>query len=290
MKFHEWSDANVEVSEKDGNAKGIHGLIGWWKRDVRPYYKSWPSITKVLSSFTLDVPVASIVSDRVFLVRFADGHEPAYQLKHPGVLLDRPLVAKITSVLTGCVVHSHDKSGMVFAFQAVFDDELKTLGVVGTGTTENKDRTIESWLLDGKSKSSARNQDTIDGLGAMWIWGPLEMACRIAVACHMLANDPSIITPDVLSKDRDRYDRETDEAWKERAVERARRRGVVGWNIGADYEVCPHYRRPHFGIRYTGKGGTVPRIVPIKGAVVHRSKLTEVPTGYILPDGREVEP
>jgi hypothetical protein len=115
------------------------------------------------------------------------------------------------------------------------------------------------------------------------------LALRIALTVILLADDPSIITPDVLSADRDRYESETDEAWKQRAVDRAKRRGIVGWNIGADYEVCPHYRRPHFGIRHTGKGRTIPRIVPIKGAVVHRSRLTEVPTGYMLPDGTEVE-
>jgi hypothetical protein len=120
--------------------------------------------------------------------------------------------------------------------------------------------------------------------------GKLAMiAVRHVVTICLLADDHSIITPDVLSSDRDRYESETDEAWKQRAVDRARRRGVVGWSIGADYEVCPHYRRPHFGLRHTGKGRSVPRIVPIKGAVVHRSRLTEVPTGYMLPDGTEVE-
>ena len=72
-------------------------------------------------------------------------------------------------------------------------------------------------------------------------------------------------------------------------IEKARKRGIVGWSIGKQYETCPHYRRPHFGIRHTGKGGAIPRIVPIKGAVVHNKKLTTVPTGYITPTGVEVE-
>ena len=146
-----------------------------------------------------------------------------------------------------------------------------------------KDKTIEEHIakaetLDGSA--SITHRECIEAI---------SLACRASVCVLLMKNDPDIITPDVLAKDRDRYDRETDEAWKQRAVERAKRRGVVGWNIGADYEVCPHYRRPHFGLRHTGKGRTVPRIVPIKGAVVHRSRLTEVPTGYQLPDGTEVE-
>jgi hypothetical protein len=138
---------------------------------------------------------------------------------------------------------------------------------------------VAGWQDEGP-KEAAIHQAFVDAV---------RQISRICVTCHLLADDPSIITPDVLSKDRDRYESETDEAWKQRAVDRARRRGIVGWNIGADYEVCPHYRRPHFGLRHTGKGKTVPRIVPIKGAVVHRSRLTEVPTGYMLPDGTEIE-
>lgn len=48
-----------------------------------------------------------------------------------------------------------------------------------------------------------------------------------------------------------------------------------------DIEVSPHCRRPHFGIRWTEKGHSVPRLVPINGCLVNRSKLFPIPTGYL---------
>jgi hypothetical protein len=73
-------------------------------------------------------------------------------------------------------------------------------------------------------------------------------------------------------------------------VEKAAKRGVVGWSIGEQYEAIPHFRRPHLGLRWTEKGRKTPRIVPIKGSIVHRSKATDVPTGYLTEDGIEIEP
>ena len=53
-------------------------------------------------------------------------------------------------------------------------------------------------------------------------------------------------------------------------------------------ECAPHFRRPHFAIRWTGKGGAVPRMVPVKGSVVKRQLATDVPTGY-MDDDKDVD-
>ncbi len=111
------------------------------------------------------------------------------------------------------------------------------------------------------------------------------MKLRLCVAIALLSNDPGLVIPEVLNADQDKYAATGDLKY----VEKAKRRGVVGWSVGRDIESCPHYRRPHLAIRHTGPGRTVPRIVPVKGSVVHREKVTQVPTGYILPNGREVE-
>ena len=115
------------------------------------------------------------------------------------------------------------------------------------------------------------------------------LAIRIALTVCMLADDPEIITPDVLSDQQSRYDGEKDEAWKRRAEEKAKKRGVFGWSIGKSIEVTPHIRRPHFALRHTGPGGKIPKIVAVKGCVVKMNKLTKVPTGHVLPDGTEIE-
>ena len=117
------------------------------------------------------------------------------------------------------------------------------------------------------------------------------LATRIALTVCMLADDPEIITPDVLKDDQGRYEKEKDEAWKRTAERRARNKGVFGWSIGKNIEVAPHVRRPHWAIRHKGKGQKkTPELVRVKGCKVKGGKLTTVPTGYMRDDGTEIEP
>ena len=81
----------------------------------------------------------------------------------------------------------------------------------------------------------------------------------------LLENDPSVVEPDVLSKNRDRFEQTGDR----KCVDKALRRGKVGWNVGRRIEVIPHYRRPHLMLAWTGPGWAVPRVVPRQGSVVH---------------------
>ena len=92
----------------------------------------------------------------------------------------------------------------------------------------------------------------------------------------LLENDPSIISPDVLSKDRDRFEQTGDEKY----VDKAHRRGKVGWDGGRQVEVMPHYRRPHLRLAWTGPGRAVPKIVPRRGSIIHRRAVEKVPSGF----------
>jgi hypothetical protein len=65
---------------------------------------------------------------------------------------------------------------------------------------------------------------------------------------------------------RDKFEHSGDD----RYIEKAHRRGKIGWNVGRHIEVAPHYRRPHMALVWTGQGRTVPKIVPRRGSVVHR--------------------
>jgi hypothetical protein len=62
-------------------------------------------------------------------------------------------------------------------------------------------------------------------------------------------------------------------------IDRAHRRGKIGWSVGKGVEMCPHLRRPHLGIRWTGPRSSVPKIVPIKGSIIHKSAVLTIPTG-----------
>ncbi len=84
------------------------------------------------------------------------------------------------------------------------------------------------------------------------------------------------IEPDVLSKDRDEFEASGDD----RYVDKAHRRGKIGWNVGQRIEVAPHYRRPHMALVWTGRGRAVPRVVPRRGSAVHREPVEKAPSGF----------
>jgi hypothetical protein len=58
-------------------------------------------------------------------------------------------------------------------------------------------------------------------------------------------------------------------------IDKAHRRGKIGWNAGKRMEVVPHYRRSHMALVWTGRA--VPKVVPRRGSVVHREKVEKVP-------------
>lgn len=237
--------------------------LSWWL-ELRPYYKVWPSIIKALTKISMDVEVSKI------------------ELKEFPLLIRLPLGCESHGIQY--VLTRFDKKANALIIQLNHEDGKSLDMLPPFRFTEG--RTLQ-WFIENTCLKGLQMQD---GRESSVVLDRVKTALQIALTICLLADDPSIITPDVLSKDRKRYEAETDEAWKERAVARARHRGVVGWNIGAEYEVCPHYRRPHLMLAWTGKGRSIPKVVSRRGAVVHRSKLTEVPTGYILPDGREIEP
>jgi hypothetical protein len=101
-----------------------------------------------------------------------------------------------------------------------------------------------------------------------------NMLCRIGLGVMMLAADPDYIKPVLLKSD------EGKTTPIEERIARAKNRGVYGFTIGEDIERCPHFRRPHFAIRWTGKGATIPKLVPVRGAVIGKEIMTTVPTGH----------
>jgi hypothetical protein len=105
----------------------------------------------------------------------------------------------------------------------------------------------------------------------------LIMDCdRLCCSLCLLENDASIISPDVLADDRAKFDQTGDLKY----VDKAHRRGKVGWDVGKHIAVIPHYRRPHMALVWTGPGRRVPRIVPRKGSVVHREMVENLPSGF----------
>jgi hypothetical protein len=99
---------------------------------------------------------------------------------------------------------------------------------------------------------------------------------RLCCALCLLENDPELISPEVLADGRAKFDQTGDQKY----VEKARRQGKCGWDVGRQIEVIPHYRRPHLMLAWTGAGRSVPKIVPRKGSIVHRNVVEKLPSGF----------
>jgi len=235
-----------------------------WYDAMRPYYKVWPSVIKPLCRTKLDVPMnAMSIRERSIVARFANGCEVA-----TGDMLLRAILIYATTEGLSLLCDGLDtKSG------------LETTSIPLQFPLLS-DKTFEQHIADAPQPPQLFVRDEFrETLG----FG--DVALRIALSLLLLADDPSIIEPDVLSKDERKYEQTKDQKF----IKKAHRRGKVGWHIGKTFDAMPHYRRPHLALRHTGKGRMIPQIVPVKGSVVHRQKMTTVPTGYITPEGVEVE-
>ena len=72
---------------------------------------------------------------------------------------------------------------------------------------------------------------------------------RLCCSLCLLENDPSIISSDVLADDRGKFEASGERKY----IEKAHRRGKVGWDVGKRVEVIPHFRRPHIA-PWCGRG------------------------------------
>jgi hypothetical protein len=95
------------------------------------------------------------------------------------------------------------------------------------------------------------------------------VAVRIVIACCLLGSE--LIEPDVLAADRGK-------PLTDALIDKARRRGKNGWNVGRTAEVSPHWRGPcPLALYWTGSGRQTPVYRYRKGCIVHRGTM---PTGY----------
>lgn len=104
-----------------------------------------------------------------------------------------------------------------------------------------------------------------------------DVARLICTLCIM-ADDDQMVEPIVLKADEEKYERTRDAA----LVEKAKRRGNYGFDVGRSIEVVPHVRAASPAALYwTGEGRTIPKIRFRRGTVVHRKRLASMPTGFL---------
>jgi len=235
-----------------------------WEKARQPYYAVWPSIVPMLTRLNLDLDSALIELPMPALcVRFPEEKNP----------LTFDWKGKDESIRCMLIGDMNDGKGISI---------LMDIGeVMGDGTdvgipiyTYRNFRREEGLTVEAAIRELGPN--TMADLGVQ-IPEPLVMDCvRLCCTLCLLEDDPTVIEPDVLSKDRGRFEQSGDEKY----IAKAHRRGKVGWNVGRQVEVAPHYRRPHMTLVWTGRGRAVPRVVPRRGSVIHREKVEKVPSGF----------
>ncbi len=133
------------------------------------------------------------------------------------------------------------------------------------------------------AKPHEKLHDIVTDPNIMHVKPMVGMALSTVAALALLSQNKDIIEPIVLNKDIHKYEKTHDVE----LIEKAKRKGLFGFNVGRHVEVAPGFRKPHFGIRWKGVGRTRRELVPIKGCLVKRKLITEVPTGYFDKDGAD---
>lgn len=266
-------DNYIEGAERTGNAFAFRrGLLErLWEEKERPYYNLYPAIVPMLLGLRLDIPCSTLrnISIEPIEVRLPEN------LDAPGLVWPQ---GRVKSLIMGLqpvpegVDAEHLVAGLVIAFDIGEVDEQGHPILSFKFFPLRDDMTIE------QAADLLPPHESFD-VGVPIPQETMAAVIRLCACIALIDSDSDIIAPDILKRDNAKWDGAS-EAQRLEIVNRAKDRGKYGWNIGASIEYAPHYRRPHPALVRVGKGRTLTRIVMRKGSIVHRNKITEVPSGY----------
>lgn len=231
-----------------------------WILFRRAFYNVYPSVVECLEHTSLDMTMCQVGCDiDPVAINFAEGREPK-------VGDDR-----VTSILM-----EFKQQFVDVGTSEAHNVPILTLCLNTINSDGNCEYSALTFSGDRKLSETGDDDRFEDGQKS-----DRQKMVSIAVGVALLSKDERFAEPILLRKDR--HKKFATEEDYQRAVARAYRRGRHGIAIGRELEseTSPHVRRPHFGIRWTGKGGKIPRLVPVKGCVVKRDKIYPVPTGYL---------
>jgi hypothetical protein len=285
-----------------------------WSKARRPFYNIWPCAVEMLTKIDLGKLTAANIIPVIpeLLLRFPLEAPAAVELNGRRLMnvlvgASKPITASVFREHMKGKVDSLDPDMRMEARQilSLLADEKELITIADPGTEdvahydlyyqmEFLDPDGEAWTAMSKfglekghnlqerlelmPVSDAVLHRRVTDVGRRELVEVTKAITRIYATLCLLGDDNDLVERIVLNKDKEKYARTGDVKY----VEKAERRGVRGWDIGKSVERMPHFRRPHFAIRWMGHGEPKrPELRPIKGALVHRDKLSEVPTGYL---------
>lgn len=256
----------------------------WWQ-NRRPYYNVWPSIIPALTKVKLDLKSTHIkFPEPVLAIRFPINADHPLRFWHEGV--EYPLRSMM---VYDDYQHSHPwktRDGLIHEEKALllwmdvndeyemnnpYKGKMKWISKLARVILKGDDLTVEDSFRKLAESPSCWT-------GVVYPNDFVLDCARLACTLALMADDPEVVEPVVLEADVDKWEKTHDPTLVDKAI----RRGNYGWNVGKSVEVVPHVRSASPAALYwTGKGRTVPKVRFRKGSIVHRRKLTVVPTGYM---------
>ena len=234
-------------------------------RSKRPYYRMYPGVTEALTRLGIEKHDISKVRPPV----------NPLSLEFP---VDSPLIAgdrKIVNILFMEFAEEDDNSPFVEDCLFIeYRSHVDTFGVI----TFSREYDEIMRLVNSGSEAEAETYKVV-----------LQIVFGV---CMIPQSDTSLITPRVLNRDLEKFEATGDIKF----VERAKRNGVIGWDVGRDIPTLeemeslrqqgeagrksPHWRMGHFALRHTGEGRVDKKVVWIKETFINKNLLKEVPHGY----------
>ena len=250
--------------------------LAWFEAD-RPYYSVFPGICSMLCRLPLEIDSGLIHPPmEALLVRFPkDPAKNPLRFSQQGEYAVRSILLSETEV----------NNARGIALWIDIGEQVRAPQGIDVPVYNFRNfRTVP-----GRTVEQDITELPVDPSAEMGIQLPEDFQrdlVRLVCTLCLLGDDPSVIEPDVLAKDRAKWEASKDPKF----VSKAHRRGKKGWLVGAHLEVIPHVRRPHPALVWTGKGRMVPRIVMRKGSIVHRHKVEQIPHGLESIEEGEREP
>lgn len=251
--------ANQSSADRSVRMAAVAELI--WLAKHRPFYNLYPKIARSLSNTSLDITLREVfLPGEAIAVCFAVGHEP--EVPYIGIEEKYP-PSKLRSVL--CI----EANGYAYCIMDSLVDGGDPAGSISLAAASLDEKVSGLWEYDPKGWVNSHVPDKKS-------WHPYRGVFSSIIGAHLLAKEEDYCERVLLSADEGK----TGAAVEEKAI----KRGVNGIHIGRKQEredVSPHTRRAHFAIRWMKIDGILkPRLRPVKAAIVRRSKVTTMPTGW----------
>jgi hypothetical protein len=257
-----------------------------WLKHGRPFYNVYPIAVELCQRTALNMKWGDIAfPTRNLLLRFAGGHEP---LGIKAAMLRVPSEQKISTKM-----RFHESRARAFFMMGsvalggiVQEDSGGWVWVYTPSLGDIRNEVVSDTVPAGFSAGLTDAPEARSGDGRPE--GQSNFLVRLLAFIGLLARGTDLITPAILSADREEYDATTDEARKRWLEERAARRQGLGFDIGRSLEIeratSPHWRSPHLALFHTGPGRTIPALKLRSGCVVIPKDMSQVPTGYLGPE------